>query len=70
MNLKYIKDIRACIGRRVFWDERDTARYYGSELSGILTRVEGRNLEINGDWKWKSNLLNLRDTSKHEKDKP
>lgn len=66
MNLKYMNDIRACIGKRVYWDERDSARYYGRELSGILEDAAGKNIMINGDWKWKPNLLNLRDTSKHE----
>lgn len=63
MRLKYVKDLRANIGKRVYWDTPDSARYFGEERSGVLGEVRGRNLLIDGDWKWEPDLLALRDTS-------
>lgn len=56
------KDARLALGQVVYWDERGSRRYKGAVRSGVLTEVLGRNLCINGDWKWRTDLTNLRTT--------
>lgn len=54
------KQARAAIGKRVFWNDRDSARYYGAIRSGILQDVAGKNVLIDNDWKWRPHLNNFR----------
>lgn len=61
---KSIKDVRAAIGTRVYWDAPSSQRYYGMERSGILTEAIGKNVCISGNWLWRSHLNNFRTTSK------
>ena len=62
--LKSIKDVRAAIGTRVYWDEPNSQRYYGNERSGILAEAIGKNVCISGNWLWRPHLNNFRTTSK------
>jgi hypothetical protein len=62
--LKSIKDVRNMIGKKVYWDDPDSKRYYGLERSGILTEVIGKNICVSGNWLWRTNLKNLRDCTK------
>jgi hypothetical protein len=57
-----VKESRAAIGKRVYWNDKPSARYEGFEREGTLTEVSGKNLLIGGDWKWRTNLFNLRTT--------
>ena len=58
-----MKEARDAIGSRVYWDDPDSARYKGSERSGILEEVIGKNVCISGNWLWRNNLRNFRTTS-------
>lgn len=60
MKLKTLKAVRAYINKTVYWDD-DSGRYSITRM-GILEDVKGRNLLINGDWKWRPDLTNLRTT--------
>lgn len=64
--IKNIGDARAAIGQMVYWNERGSARYHGAERCGTLTEVSGKNLLINGEWKWRTDLLNLRTTKERD----
>jgi len=62
--IKNAKEAKTVIGQIVFWDEPDSPRFFGREFSGKLIDIAGKNLLINGDWKWRPNLKNLRTHSK------
>jgi len=61
MLIRSAKDARACIGKKVYWTVRCRGVLVKYE-SGVLTEVKGRNLMIGGDWKWRPDLWELRDT--------
>ena len=55
---KYIrtaKEARAAIGKQVAWDDPYLIRL----SKGMLEDAEGKNLLIDGDWKWRSRLSGL-----------
>ena len=56
------KDARKAIGLCVWWEDRNSDRYYGATRSGTVEDVAGKNIMINGDWKWRPYLNNLRTT--------
>lgn len=56
--IKTEKDAMACIGSRVYWD--DVSSRYVMLRSGILESVNGKNLVIDGNDKYLSNLPGLR----------
>jgi hypothetical protein len=60
MKITNIKEARAAIGSRVYWD--DISIRYKILRSGILQEVEGKNMQIDGDWKWRTYLTNFRTT--------
>lgn len=53
---------KAAIGKTVYWDD-DSVRYRFLR-SGVLQEVGkgGKNILIDGDWKWRPYLKNLRTT--------
>jgi len=53
-----VGDARACKGQRVYWD--DVGTRYIFLRDGILEDAEGANVLIDGDWKHRSSLKNLR----------
>ena len=64
MRITNVKEARAAIGQRVWWD--DVGKRYIFVRSGTLTGVKDKNVEIDGDWKWRPNLTNLRTTELDE----
>lgn len=56
--IRLVTDARACIGKKVYWD--DPSSRYVMLRQGFLTEVKGKNLLIDGDWKWRTHLRNLR----------
>lgn len=58
MLITNVKEARACLGKEVLWDETD--HVYRYPCTGTLQEVEGYNLLINGDWKWRPKMINLR----------
>lgn len=56
--LKTNKDLREHIGKMVYWDS--VCSRYVRLMQGTITAVTGKNVEIDGDWKYRPNLLGLR----------
>lgn len=56
-------EARKLIGKQVEWDDiLDAFRMTGTVVrSGYCTDVRGKNIMIDGDWKWLPKLLNLRE---------
>jgi len=55
------KERRALIGKRVEWEEcHDYHRGTCFVRSGVVEASEGRNLMIDGDWKWYPEMTNLK----------
>ena len=54
-------EARTLIGKRVAWDE--ISPRYHFERSGILEEVDGRNVKIDGDYKWLPYLTNFREAA-------
>lgn len=48
------------IGNRVWWDDIDSR--WNFTRSGFIEDVKGKNILIDGDWKWLPKLRNLRTT--------
>jgi hypothetical protein len=65
MKITNAKEARERIGKRVEWD--DGGSVYTFFRSGILQDVSGRNLLIDGDWKWRSDLKCLRDCESEDR---
>ena len=59
------KQAKALIGRRVIWDVViDPHRLNGiRERTGTIEDVRGKNVMIDGDWKWLPDLSNLREVT-------
>ena len=57
MYIKTAKQAKLCIGQTVYWDDR--ARCIVNR--GRLEDVKGKNLLIDGDYKWMPQLIGLRD---------
>lgn len=51
-------ELRKLIGQRVAWDDIGTRWHF--VRVGVLEGVSGRNVIVNGDWKWAPGLKNLR----------
>lgn len=52
------KEARAAIGKTVYWD--DAGSRYIFLRSGKVTGYQGREIIIDGDYKWMHSLANLR----------
>lgn len=52
------KEARAAIGKVVAWEEHSSR--YIFERVGVIEDVKGRNLCIEGDWRWMADLKNLK----------
>ena len=48
------------IGKQVWWDDRSPR--YVFLRTGYVDEVDGRNICIDGNWVWRADLTNLRDT--------
>lgn len=57
MKITNIKEARACIGKMVYWE--DHGQRYVFLRCGVLQGVQGKNLKIDDDWKWRTDLTNL-----------
>lgn len=61
--IKSAADAKKAIGKCVHWVERSKPRGLGLQWetshSGVLTESRGKNLLINGDWKWRLDLTEL-----------
>jgi hypothetical protein len=51
-----MKQRRALIGKRIEWNTGG----FVMKRSGTVTAVEGKNMLIDGDWKWAPDMLNVR----------
>ena len=56
--IKNVKDARNNIGKKVYWN--DVGSRYIFLRSGIIEEVSGKNILIDGNWLWRSNLKCLR----------
>jgi hypothetical protein len=58
------KEAKKLIGLRVKWDVCvDPKRGYYRQETGRIESVKGRNVQIDGDWKWLPDMINLKETS-------
>lgn len=57
-----VSEAKKLIGKRVMWKEHyDAARGTYFERTGIIDDVHGRNILIDGDWKWLPELHGLKE---------
>lgn len=56
-------EARKLIGKQVEWDDILDPNYPEGTVvrTGWCTAVKGKNIEIDGGWKWLPNLKNLRE---------
>jgi hypothetical protein len=64
MRINNAADAKKAIGTILYWDDIG-ARYIMLRF-GKLNAVDGKNLDIDGDWKWRPHLRNLRTTKEDE----
>jgi esterase/lipase len=62
VKIQKASEARLNIGKRVWWD--DVSNRYSFLRSGIIDEVSGRNINIDGDWRWMPHMTNLRTTEK------
>jgi hypothetical protein len=54
------KELRKLIGSMVYWEDRGSR--YDVQRCGIVEDVSGKNVLIDGDWKWRPDLRMLSTT--------
>lgn len=61
-------EARKLIGKLVAWDDcLDYRRGTYCTRLGTIISVQGKNVEIGGDWKWLPNLVKLREATEEDK---
>jgi hypothetical protein len=55
------KEMRQLIGKLIEWEGRRPPGYpYVDKYSGWVEDVQGKNVLINGDWKWLPHMFNVK----------
>ena len=53
------KEAKKLIGKLVKWNAHYCPKNGYGTYCGYVESVQGKNIEINGDWKWLPDLVNL-----------
>lgn len=49
--IKLASEFKKLIGKRITWNER-LSDMYATPRTGVVEEVKGRNIKIDGDWKY------------------
>ena len=56
VSVSTMKQRRALIGKRIEWNSGG----FIMKRAGTVTAVEGKNMLVDGDWKWAPDMINVR----------